>query len=453
MLRYFQERYLNGKRPKEFCMDDSSALLLATVIAYTSFETMIPYSDSCFDALFEGSEPPSCYIRLDRSHFVKSILRSKALQQIDKEKRKFYQRLMGYLMLADNIGDADRVIENMFILLKNQYLYDERALQAKDELVMIAKYHKHIINENNPENYIEMHDIEEDRIIDSKTKSKFYKWIHKVIKKVDKNFVNYGLNNSYEETDADLNPYTSNQLVKPLIKILSRIHLFSNVMNTTVGSKNVVPTSSCTEAQFRNIKSYMFNGKKGIRLDAWLERSIEITDGNFKALVAEAKETKKAKRRGKSEKRVTFDQQGILDSINNDSLNGDITNFEEPPQKRIKSSRSESKKVLNNVKKSNIDDDYRPLEEDWSLQNVDAKKPHNKNHVREPRVHRKYNSIINIENPGHVPVPLLLNGGKSRQTDDIPVIFSTVTCSFDAIFQLIKYKIIKVKHPLVHFYD
>lgn len=34
-------------------------------------------------------------------------------------------------------------------------------------------------------------------------------------------------------------------------------------------------------------------------------------------------------------------------------------------------------------------------------------------------------------------IPILKNGGKSKKSGDIPVIFSTQTCSFDSIFQLI----------------
>lgn len=157
-------------------------------------------------------------------------------------------------------------IENMFILLKNEYLHSERVIKARDELKAIVQSHKHVLEENTPENYVEMHDIEEDRTLNMKCKSKFYKWVQRIVNAVDVQFVNHALNASIEETDAERNPYFSKELTKPLIKILSRIHLFSFVMNSTFGSKN------------------------------------------FKALVAEANEANKPKKTRKSRKQVNTEQ-------------------------------------------------------------------------------------------------------------------------------------------------
>lgn len=305
MLRYFQERFLNGKQPNQIIMDDSAALALACVRAFTPSKSMKEYSDACYDALFEGNMPPPLQIQLDRSHYVKFITDCKPLQDItDKGKRKFYQRILGYLILCTCIKEAESVIENMFILLKNEYLYNDRVLAAKDELDVIVRSHKSILDDNIPENYVQMHDIEEDRTLTLKTKSKFYNWVDQIDKMVDENFVNHALNDSVEDTNADHNPFVSAQFCEPLKKILSKIHLFSNVMNSTFGLKNIVPTSSCTEAQFRNIKSYIFKNQKGLRLDTWLERSIEITNGNFKALIADSNEANKPIKNAKKQKQV-----------------------------------------------------------------------------------------------------------------------------------------------------
>lgn len=236
MLRYFQERFLNGKQPTHMIMDDSKALQLACVRDYTPFKSMMEYDDACYDALFENAPPPLLQIQLDRSHYTKFIIDCKVLTEVkEKGKRKFFQRILGFLLLSVDIKEAEGVIENMFVLLKNDYLHSDRVIKAKDELYSIVKSHKHILNENIPECYVAMHDVEEDRTLTSKIKSKFYKWNHRIARKVDANFVNHALNESIEETDKDHNPFVSKQLVKPMIKILSKIHLFSNVMNTTFG--------------------------------------------------------------------------------------------------------------------------------------------------------------------------------------------------------------------------
>lgn len=412
MLRYFEERFLNGKQPSQMIMDDSAALALASIRAYTPYKSMLEYHDACFDALFEGSTPPRLELKLDRSHFVKSIVKSKALQnEKEKGKRKFYQRILGFIMLSDKISEVQAVIKNMFILLKNEYLHSEQVIKARDELKAIAKSHKHVLEENSPENYVEMHDIEEDRTLNSKCKSKFYKWVHRIAKEVDGQFVNHALNASTEETNAERNPYFSKVLEKPLIKILSRVHLFSFVMNSTFGSEIVAPSSSCTEAQYRNINSYIFKHRRGLRLDSWLERSIEVTTGNFKALVAEANEANKPKKTTKSRKKVITKQ-------HNDESTEVLC---------------ESQQANNKTKKRQRDD-YRPIEENWKDQNVDAKAT-DLRHVP-ARTFRSQNSILNTQPNSFDPIPMLMNGGKSKRIDDIPVIYSTQTCAFDSIFQL-----------------
>lgn len=74
ILKFFKERYLNGKQPNAVHMDESAALILAHILEFTPFKSVLEYSDACYDALFEGTEPPPVYIRLDRSHYTKSII-------------------------------------------------------------------------------------------------------------------------------------------------------------------------------------------------------------------------------------------------------------------------------------------------------------------------------------------------------------------------------------------
>lgn len=398
MLLHFKERFLNGKFANEVIMDDSAALQLSNILVFTGCKTMVDYLNECFEALFNHATPPACYIRLDRSHFVNSINRCKKLNAADKTKKKFYKRILGYLMLSDDINDCERVIENMFILLKNEYVYNDRVIQAKNDMEMIVKSHKHIIEENSHEDYIGFQELEEDETINIKTKSSFSRWIYKIASNVDRNFVDHELNNSMGETQCNRNPYVSHQLEKPLKKILSKISLFSNVMNAVFESQNTAPSSSSLEAQFRNLKSYVFKSKKGLRLDTWLERSIEITTGIFKTMVAELNEQKKADQ-PKKRKRV---------QMNNIELDSPS---------------------VNKRKKRNLE------EENWKNQNIDAKNIDQANHVK--RVKRSHCSILNTLNTALTGIPILSNGGKSKKVGEIPTIYSTNTCGPDSILHLL----------------
>lgn len=227
--------------------------------------------------------------------------------------------------------------------------------------------------------YNGIQEIESDQVLDIKISSKFKKWIKKIESNVDKNFVNHALNDSSEETDAQRNPYVAQQIIKTMSQIFAKIALFSNVMNPVFKTTIMNPSTSGTEAQFRNLKSYVFQSMKNIRLDTWLERSIEVTKGIFKAMSADLKEAKKTEA-----------------PSNDEELNDDHTHIKE---------------------------------ENWKNQNVDAKK--------EKRKHRNPQSVLNPEKGDVISIPLLPNGGLSKKLDGVPYkIFSTQTCAADVFLHL-----------------
>lgn len=380
MLHYFKERILNGKFPSEVIMDDSAALLLANILTFTQAKSMLDYLNQCYDALFDHAEPPKCYVRLDPPHFINSLNHCKALNAVDKTKKKFYKRILGYVMLCDDITEVKVIIENVFILLKNEYIYTERVVQAKDDLEQLVKSHKSVITDNTYDDYTGIQEIEMDQTLNTKIGSKFKEWVKGIESYVDDNFVNHALNDSSEETTASRNPYVSHQLTKTISKIFSKIALFSNVMNGVFKSKNMNPSTSGTEAQFHNMKAFVFQSKKGYRLDTWLERGIEVTKGIFKAMIADLKEKKKS------------------EALSDEDHNDENTNIEE---------------------------------ENWKNQNVDAKKTKDTG-----RTHRNIYSILNPESDEYSTVPVLPNGGKSKKHADIPELFSIQTCGPDAFFHL-----------------
>lgn len=136
---------------------------------------------------------------------------------------------------------------------------------ARNNLEEIVKCHKNLIEDYNVENYVETYDDDEEgeRFLELKKKSNFYKWIKNIVKFVDKNHVNHALNESIEETESDRNPYVSKTLIEPLMKFLSNLSLFSNIMTGVFNSDNKKSSSGCTEVTFNHLKSYIFKRKKG----------------------------------------------------------------------------------------------------------------------------------------------------------------------------------------------
>lgn len=92
-ISYFLQSWLIAvkKPPKEIIIYDSAALLKSCVLSFTSCESVKGYIQRCFTIL-NGSENslPSCFIRLDISHFVKNLHRLNVFKNIDRRISKFF---------------------------------------------------------------------------------------------------------------------------------------------------------------------------------------------------------------------------------------------------------------------------------------------------------------------------------------------------------------------------
>lgn len=86
MLETWQQSCLGGKHPQEIITDNSAALLLACAKAFAHCQSMTDYDNKCYYAL-QGGDLPKSYIRLDRTHTVKSIMRMAS--NLDRNKKKF----------------------------------------------------------------------------------------------------------------------------------------------------------------------------------------------------------------------------------------------------------------------------------------------------------------------------------------------------------------------------
>lgn len=137
-------------------------------------------------------------------------------------------------------------------------------------------------------------------------------------------------------------------------------------------------------------------------MDSWIDRSIEITKGKFKALMADINEKKKGNTANtkKSKKAKTHDPVEYSTPIKDNVTMEECSNLKE---------------------------------ECWRGQNEDARLD-NKNNVR---VHRARQSILNAEQAEIENIPHLLNGGKSKKIGDIPMIYSSSTCGPDSVYQVL----------------
>lgn len=277
--------------PDEVIMDKSSALLLAMVKCFTYCGTTNRYLSQCYEELFNSAEPPTCYIRLDRSHMVKIITSLKCLKNEDKRKQKLFRRTFGFLLTCDDIMKAKIIIRKMFILLLNKYENDIHVRDAKKDLKEISDLHNMDDGENENEND---EDSDCDIECEGLSRSKFYFWVASIKEEVEKNEVNTELNNSQtngNDLDTSLtdNVYYGPHLAQSFVELLATLPLWSNIMMHHFNSTNSCPTSSGCEAEFKNIKTLLFRNRRGIRIDSFVQTHIQHLNGQLKLALSEQK--------------------------------------------------------------------------------------------------------------------------------------------------------------------
>lgn len=109
-------------KPEEEVVDDSAALIGALVKAFTDAPNTKQYIKRCFDLL--NQKPVNyleCYIRLDRSHFIKTINKNKMLNTEDSRKGKLFKSVIGFLIQCESFLIAKLVIKELFNLILNQF--------------------------------------------------------------------------------------------------------------------------------------------------------------------------------------------------------------------------------------------------------------------------------------------------------------------------------------------
>lgn len=377
-LNTWKYKTMKRRMPDELIMDKSNALLLSAVKSFTFCGTTCRYLSQCYDVLFESADPPTCYLRLDRSHMVQIIKHIKELKSEDPRKRKLFERTFGYVMLCEDIAQVEHIIRKLFILLLNKYETDDDVRNAKRDLKEITD--SHIMEE-----VVDEYDEDENRNIwcEDLPRSKFFAWIDSIKNDVNRLNVNHRLNDSLgTDDDVELvdNIYYGPHLIKTFHELLATVPLWSNVMMKHFKSTNPTPTSSGCEVEFKNIKRLLFNNRRAIRVDSFVQTHMEYLNGQMKLALSEQKKLK-------------------LQEANDEEESNHCAAFDEVHQ------------------------------EIWRDKNSDAVKEKKKFPVN-----RSKTSIISPIQQTIGMIPILKNGHKIIGRNKNPTFIVTSTCSIDAIF-------------------
>lgn len=118
---WLNEWIKNNKNVDEIILDDSAALVGACVKTFAQCKNTNEYISKCMDSLLSGTPPPKAQIRLDRSHFVKSLHRMSQLNKEDIRKKALFTRVFGFLILCESLDVVECTIQDLFIVIRSEY--------------------------------------------------------------------------------------------------------------------------------------------------------------------------------------------------------------------------------------------------------------------------------------------------------------------------------------------
>lgn len=133
--------FANLKKPDEVIIDGSEALMRAAVRSFTSYASTNKYISGCMQAILQNGSPPRCFIRLDRSHFVRTIHGNKVLRKLDQRVSRMIKGVIGYLIQCVSIELVKQVLKHLFTLTRNS-AGTEAVIVAKNFLTKLVQTHQ-----------------------------------------------------------------------------------------------------------------------------------------------------------------------------------------------------------------------------------------------------------------------------------------------------------------------
>lgn len=413
------------KKPDEVIIDGSEALIRASVRSFTQYANTNEYITACMKALIEKGAPPRCFIRLDRSHFVRSIHKNKVLRKLDQRVNRLVKGVIGYLIKCESMKAVKDILIKLFTLTRNT-MGTEEVSNAKSYLVKLVQTHVPFDEIRDEENTKCTEVIKSEKITYRDTL--VFKWVKAIHDAV-----------AVEQT-AECDPstlpniYYSDALNEYLLELFVRIPMWSNVMCGICESCNLNPSSSASESEFKNIKK--LSGIKTKLVNVFVDLHCKNLSGNMKIRLGEQRNRTLRDTPQKSE--TLLDDDVRLIKLKRSSSLTKI--FEGHPRNHSLSlSRSRSENDIFEQTIENAADIHTSSDNDSSIENRRKEIPEEnwKNKNTEPPVLRR--SKASILNPHDVnykynSVPLLKNAYTSPRKVNNKYVDLRHTCAYDSTY-------------------
>jgi hypothetical protein len=262
---------VDGMKPQEVITDDCAALISAVITTFTEFTSTKTYIEHLFYILSGTNlEMPPVYVRLDTSHFIKTLHNLPCLQGIDNEIKLFYIRCIYYLKKCEDFDNLKSTIKDILdVCYSKKISFTKRKLDSilknKDVCFPPLDDNEHT---ESIDFVIEEHEVNND----------FFSWFDKEVL-LKKN------NNDNHDTDArEDNPFYLPTIAATLRRILFKLPLWSNILVSHFKSDNLTPSSAGVESFFKTIKHLIFKTKtQKYRIDEFIQIFAQYIEGDLKS--------------------------------------------------------------------------------------------------------------------------------------------------------------------------
>lgn len=280
---WLQSWLANGKPPNEVVTDDSAALVGAVVKVFCGYKSTSDYLNTCFNILENRTKKiPTCYVRLDTSHFIKTLYNQSIFKNIDTRVTKFFVDCMILIKKCVSYGEVKKIIENVYIIANNKHRGSRNGNLTRCETAILEL--KNRIKTNlqeceiqnvDSENHVPIkHSLWEGLDKEENPLLKMYKDLEEkedLIKQL-----------CDQETEIE-NMYYLPEIKDTLIRILKKLPLWGNIMMTYFNSNYCTPTSSNVESYMKDVKKLFFktNSNK-YRVDEFIIKHEPLITGSIR---------------------------------------------------------------------------------------------------------------------------------------------------------------------------
>ncbi|CAG9792744.1 unnamed protein product [Diatraea saccharalis] len=313
----------NNPVPDEVNLDDSSALIGATVKAFTKYDSTADYVQASYTRLEHGEScNDKCYIRIDTSHFIKILFNLSCFTHSDNRVNFFYIKCLIELKNCDDYVKAKDIISDLIIICLNQrdgmnsHGIPSRCENSKIKLKKLPSF-----REKDTEIKIEDGDQLNATIANPKeslfkdtinvtnrentalSEQKSPKWFYD---KIDAEKLIITLSDDNDVGNHE-NLYYFPGFIVVLSRLMGQFPLWSNVMKSLYGSKIDKPTSSNVESYFKNLKRLVFkidSKSHRLRVDEFITEHHKYLTGELKIansnITAQKKTPRSQKKKGEA---------------------------------------------------------------------------------------------------------------------------------------------------------